>query len=152
MGKNITQSARVWLVVGSVSFILLGFGHLVSHLAVMLSTEARPPVVNMMQEYSVPMPGREIDLLSLHHGFSLMMGILLIALGALSLCFPRMDQTFPFRSGPAIGLCVALAAITLVVSLKYFFIVPVLCSLLSLVAYGAVLLIIKRPGPRGTES
>ncbi len=123
---------------------MLGLGHLISHMVLVFSPRAKPPVVQAMQEFIVLMPGRKIDLLSLHHGFSLMMGILFVAFGGMSLFFPKMDTSFPSRSAPVIGLCLGVSVITLAVSVKFFFIVPVFFSLLSLVSFGAAMALNKR--------
>ena len=129
------RRVRILFQIGAWSFILLGMGHLGSQIAFMLSSDPLPPVIQAMSEFIAPLPGSSIDLLSLHNGFSLMMGILLVAVGVLNLFVCGLVPDFPLRSGRVIAFNIGLSALTLLIAIKFFFLVPVVFSLFALVFY-----------------
>ncbi|VAW90031.1 Dipeptide transport system permease protein DppB (TC 3.A.1.5.2) [hydrothermal vent metagenome] len=121
--------------VGCWSFVLVGLGHIVTSMLIP-NTPERVKMVQEMKSFSISMPGTESNLYLFHEGFSLMMGLLLTAYGLLNLAFAKISK-MPVKSVMLINVAVSLSA--LIISIKYFFIVPVaflgvafLCFLIAL--------------------
>lgn len=131
------KSSRLLFSIGAWSFLLLGVGHLATQLQLMRSPGPRPAVFEAMESFQAPVLGPPVDLLSLYYGFSLMMGILLVAVGWLGLFFLKREADFPLRGRSLLVFYSALSLITLVLSLRFFFIVPVAFSLVCLVSFVA---------------
>ena len=68
-----------------------------------------------------------------------MTGILLISIGWLGLFFPRGDIKFPSNSRSVLVYFAVLSLINLLISIEFFFIVPITFSLVSLVSFVAAL-------------
>jgi hypothetical protein len=102
-------------------------------------------VINAMQGFAIPMPGRTGSLYDYYQGFGLMMGILLIAYGALALLVLRGD-----RGGSdqriVLALHVTVASLALAMSARFFFAVPVIATAIALAAWGAALVSVLRSG------
>ncbi|MCG8528422.1 MAG: hypothetical protein MI748_18735, partial [Opitutales bacterium] len=58
-------------------------------LAFSLSSAEKPPVVEHMTQHKVELAGKTVNILSLHHGFSVLMRVLLIFIGLLASVFPK---------------------------------------------------------------
>ena len=112
---------------GAGSLLLLGIGHTLSEF-VMGARPSPPALAEAMETLKntrVPMPGRQVPLADLLRGFSLMMGLLLIAIGALDYAIVRQGAV----SSAVLSINVALSALGLALSVRFFFIVPiVLCA------------------------
>ncbi|PCJ50904.1 MAG: hypothetical protein COA74_00060 [Gammaproteobacteria bacterium] len=107
---------------GCWSFILVGTGHIVTSIFIP-NTPERIKIVQEMKNFSISMSGTESNLYLFHEGFSLMMGILLIGYGLLNLSLTKAS-TVPENKIIIINLTVSLIAF--VISIKQFFIVPVI--------------------------
>lgn len=130
--------AQILFSVGAWNYIVLGILHIVYFGVITLSPN-RPAVVATMRETPTPlgMFGRQMDLLSVHNGFSFMMAVMLIAAGGLSILSQRIDTDFPSQSGAILAFNVVLSLVALMLSLKFFFGGPVWLFLVSFVAYTA---------------
>ena len=124
---------------GCWSFILVGIGHIVTS-RLIPSTPERDKMVEEMKNFSISLSGSESNLYLFHEGFSLMMGVLLIGFGALNLSFLEASAT-PRKRVVLVAVIVSL--ISLVISINYFFIVPVLLLLIASFCFFAVLVIPK---------
>jgi hypothetical protein len=100
------RMSRVCFNIGAWTFIVVGVAHIGFNVPRMLSS-TRPAIIDAMREYMTP---RGVDLLSLYDGYSLMMGILLIAVGLLNVFFSKLDTDFPVRSKSVIALNIGLIA------------------------------------------
>jgi len=122
--------------IGCWAFVLVGVGHIVTSMLIPTTPE-RTIIVQTMKEFSISMIGTESNLYLFHEGFSLMMGILLISYGLLNL---SMLKTSEAPSKNTIIVNAATSIIALVISIKYFFLVPTtllsiafLCFLMALI-------------------
>ena len=116
------QSAEILFHVGAGTLVLLGIAHTLAE--VLGPRRALPPEVAeailTMKNTRVAAPGREVPLYDLMRGFSLMMGLLLVALGATQ----HLLATVAIESTATLSTCVGVSAIGLLMSVRYFFIVP----------------------------
>lgn len=129
--------------IGSWAFMVVGLGHLLSHWLAP-STPEQQAMWASMRQFAVVLPGREGNLYQYHTGFSLMMGLLLVAYGAQAwLLIWR-------RSGPheigqqVIYLHILVAAVGLLVAGKFFFAVPVALMAIALAAFSSTALLMRR--------
>ncbi len=120
---------------GCWSFMLVGTGHIVTSMLIP-STPERDEIIEEMRRFSISLSGSESNLYLFHEGFSLMMGVLFIAFGALNLSFLEAS-IIPRKRIVLVSLIVSL--ISLAVSIKYFFIVPVLFLLIACCCFFTVL-------------
>ncbi len=124
---------------GCWSFILVGIGHLVTS-RLIPNTPERDKMVEEMKNFSISLSGSESNLYLFHEGFSLMMGVLLIGFGALNLSFLEASTTPRKR---VVLVAVMVSFISLLISINYFFIVPVLLLLIASFCFLAALVIPK---------
>ncbi|VAW47282.1 hypothetical protein MNBD_GAMMA04-2024 [hydrothermal vent metagenome] len=122
--------------IGCWSFILVGLGHIVTSMLIP-DTPERNQIIQEMKHFSISMGGTESNLYLFHEGFSLMMGLLLIAYGVLNLSLTKAT-IFPNNFTIIINIFTSFFAF--IVSINYFFIVPVLflsfaflCFLITLI-------------------
>jgi hypothetical protein len=125
------RMSRVCFNIGAWPFIVVGVAHIGFSVSRMLSS-TRPAIIDAMREYMTP---RGVDLLSLYDGYSLTMGVLLIAAGSLNLFFSKLDTDFPERSKSVIAFNIGLSLIVTLLSFKFFFAAPTVLFLISLIAY-----------------
>ncbi len=126
---------------GCWSFVLVGIGHIVTSMLIP-STPERDKIIEEMKSFSISMSGSESNLYLFHEGFSLMMGGLLIGFGVLNLSLLEASIT-PRKRVVLVNVIVSL--ISLAISIKYFFIVPVAFLFMAFFCFFAVLM-----APRGT--
>ncbi len=127
------QKTGAWLL------LLLGAGHLITMLVAPRS-EAQLTMFEKMRQFSIPMPGGHPTLLSFYTGFSLMMGFLLIAYGALNLLITGVLEATSIRQRWVALLNLAFAGIALAISIVDFFAVPIFFTLAAMVCYGVALI------------
>jgi len=123
--------------------MLLGIGHLATYF-LLPTTPEQEHMMHNMKNFVINMPGPDSNLLLFHEGFSLMMGMLLIGYGAINV-FLIAEQNFYVPQSkhiPTLNLFVSLAAVVL--SVVYFFIVPVVLTTISLLAFGWVYALTRR--------
>ena len=131
------NSTRMFHMIGSWSFMLLGIGHLATYFLLPITPE-QEHMMHKMKNFAISMPGPDSNLLLFHEGFSLMMGMLLIGYGAINV-FLMAEQSFDLPKSkfiPPLNLFVSLVAVVL--SIAYFFIVPVVFTTISFFAFGWV--------------
>jgi len=121
--------------VGSWSFILVGVGHLATA-TFAPSTPEKVQITQTMKEFPITMLGTDSNLLLFHEGFSLMMGVLLMGYGVLSLLHAR-KLGFPEKEVIWVNILISLVA--LILSMKYFFIVPTSLLGLALLCFSMTL-------------
>ncbi len=122
--------------IGCWSYIFVGIGHTVTYMLIP-NTPERTKILQDMKNFPISMPGTESNLYLFHEGFSLMMGSLLIAYGLLNL---SLTKTSMIPGKHVILINVIMSLLAFIISIKYFFIVPVtflgiafLCFLISLI-------------------
>lgn len=129
------KKAKIFFLTGIWTIIILGMGHLLTHFLFMFSSNPKPDIFNKMGEFLAPVPGWEIDLLSLHNGFSIMMGILLIAIGFLGHHLMKINIESLNENKYIFLFFLVLSIIISIMTIKFFFVVPVVLSLLSTVSF-----------------
>ncbi|MBS4096723.1 MAG: hypothetical protein KGZ83_07805 [Sulfuricella sp.] len=132
-------SPRTLNRIGSWAFIAVGAGHLASQLAAPQSP-AHQRIVAAMQAFAIDMPGRTGNLYEYHVGFSVTMGFLLMAYGALALLSGRSQV----EERPILILHTLVAATAATLSASFFFAVPLVLTLIALAAYATALLQSRR--------
>jgi hypothetical protein len=88
-----------------------------------------------MRQEQVPLPGRSRSLWTLHVGFSVAMGVLLVAYGGLNAVLILTSEPSAFVA----GFNAAVAAVMTGISVRFFFPVPIVLCSLSAVAFGVAL-------------
>ena len=132
------KNVRLFHMIGSWSFVLLGMGHLATYLF-LPKTPEQEKMMQVMKDFVISMPGPDSTLLLFHEGFSLMMGLLLICYGTVNILFLAADSFDFLRSKHIAMLNVLVSLLAVVLSVIYFFIVPVVFTTISLIAFGLAL-------------
>ena len=136
------KNACLFHMIGSGSFVILGFVHLMAQFF-LPKTPEQEKMIQVMKDFVISMPGHDSTLLLFHEGFSLMMGLLLIGYGAANILF--LADSFGSLRGKHISMLnVFVSLMAMVLSVVYFFIVPVVFTALSLIMFGLALF----PSPR----
>ena len=109
--------------VAAASIALTGLGHTLGELT---SKPAALPedvqkVIESMRTTKVQFPGRQIPLFQMMTGFSLMMGVSLIVIGLLN----YLMSAYAADSTHLVSVNLAFSAFSLLISLRYFFVFPV---------------------------
>jgi hypothetical protein len=118
--------------IGSWSLVLVGAGHLVTDLAAP-ATAQREEVVRLLSGVLVSMPGSHRSLWAYHHGFSLMMGLLLVGFGAVTLAVARLEAD---RLAPVLAISALVCLTSLALAATHFFAVPVLFTAVAFASFG----------------
>ena len=126
--------------IASWSLILVGIGHTITDLTSPKS-ETQIDFIQKMKEFPIEIMGTETNIFSFHQGFSLMMGLLLFGYGLLNILILRNNQASSIPTNIII-FNIIICAISFVLSIKYFFIVPIVFTGISLLGF-AISLIIK---------
>lgn len=126
--------------IASWSLIFVGIGHTITDLT-SPKTESQNDFIIKMKEFPIEVLGSEINIFSFHQGFSLMMGLLLFGYGLLNILIFRNNQTSPIPTNIII-LNIIICVISFILSIKYFFIVPIVFTGIALLGF-AISLIIK---------
>lgn len=126
---------RLYYQIGSWAFILVGAGHLMTQWFTPRTAD-QEAVLDVMRKFAINMPGSEGNLYQYHTGFSSMMGVLLIAYGVQALLIVSN------RSDPVEGdfrllvLHTLVSAIAMVLSVKFFFLVPIIFMAVAFTCFG----------------
>lgn len=126
------RSAQVtdgWRRTGAAFLVLTGLGHLATE-ALVPATPERDAMIAAMKSWHVAMPGAARSMWDFHHGFSLTMGLLLVACGALILQGNRGRR----ESWLAFVIAVAIAAC----SWSWFFAVPGVLTSCAAACFGVM--------------
>ena len=132
------KNVRLFHMIGSWSFVLLGMGHLVTYLF-LPKTPEQEKMIQVMKDFVISMPGPDSTFFLFHEGFSLMMGLLLICYGTVNILFLAADSFDFLRSKHIAMLNVLVSLLAVVLSVIYFFIVPIVFTTISLIAFGMAL-------------
>ena len=126
--------------IASWSLILVGIGHTITDLTSPKS-ETQIDFIQKMKEFPIEIMGTETNIFSFHQGFSLMMGLLLFGYGLLNILILRNNQESSIPTNIII-FNIIICVISFVLSIKYFFIVPIVFTGIALLGF-AISLIIK---------
>ena len=125
--------------IAAVSIAMTGLAHTAGELTA--KPETRPDdvqeVIASMRSTTVQFPGRRIPLSQMMTGFSLMMGVSLMMIGVLN----YLVSAYAVDCRPLLATNLAFSAFGLFISLRYFFIFPVvLMALATACSLGALCL------------
>jgi hypothetical protein len=109
--------------IASWSLILVGFGHTITYLT-SPKNAIQIDFVQRMKEFPIEIMGTESNIFSFYEGFSLMMGLFLFSYGLLNILILRNHQVEPIATNIVI-LNSIVCLISFILSLNYFFIVPI---------------------------
>ena len=126
--------------IASWSLIFVGIGHTITDLTSPKS-ETQIDFIQKMKEFPIEIMGTETNIFSFHQGFSLMMGLLLFGYGLLNILILRNNQASSIPTNIII-FNIIICVISFVLSIKYFFIVPIVFTGISLLGF-TISLIIK---------
>ena len=126
-------------LIASVSLVLVGVGHT---LAEIVMGGGEPPeeiaeVIGTMKNTRLALPGRRVSLFMLMRGFSLAMGLWLIAFGAQNLLLPPESAA----SVPVLVLNTVVTTAGFGIACRYFFAVPIVGTLVSMIGFGGALIL-----------
>jgi hypothetical protein len=107
--------------IASWSLVLVSIGHTITYLTAPV-TEGQKELILKMKEFSTIMLGSEISVFSFHEGFSLMMGLLLFGFGGINLF---LIKVYKETSSSITLFNILISTLSLLLSIKYFFIVPI---------------------------
>ncbi|PHR30309.1 MAG: hypothetical protein COA38_10760 [Fluviicola sp.] len=130
--------SRLSFKIASWTLIVGGLIHTVSDLATPKTAEMNVLALQM-REFTAEIMGSEINMLSFHQGFSLMMGLLLFGYGALNVLILKNNQQAQLPSN-ILGLNIIISLIGVALSINYFFIVPILLTGIPLIGFSISLL------------
>ncbi len=138
--------------IGCWAFILVGAGHLLTQWLTPRTAD-QDVILDAMRRFAIKLPGSDGNLYQFHIGFSTMMGVLLAAYGAQALL------TVSRRTAPAEGdvrllaLHTLVSAVALILSVMYFFVVPVVFTAAAFLAFGFGLILSRHsPVSRGMSA
>jgi len=131
--------ARITFLTGTIFFgIICGLGHLTFELL----EEKQQDVVEKLKELTVVFPDRESDMFLLITGFSLLMGVMLLAYGIINLLLTVKNKKIQLPSKTIVLANLVFSFIAFTIAYQYFFIFPIactgiamLCFLISLILY-----------------
>ncbi len=127
--------ARMFHKIGSWSYVLLGIGHIATHLFLPKTPEQEQMILRM-KDFAIDMPGPDSTLFLFHEGFSLMMGVLLISYGIANILFLSSDSLDSLTNKHIATLNIIVSLVAMILSAVYFFIVPIAFTTASVIAFG----------------
>jgi len=131
------KKAKILFVTGTIFFgIICGLGHL----SFELLEEKPAEVIEGLKELSVIFPDREKDMLEVTTGFSLLMGVMLLAYGIINLLLMRKDRKFHLPSKAIVTANLIFALIGFGIAYQYFFIFPIACMGIAALCFLASLM------------
>ena len=119
---------------GSASLILVGLGHLATSL-LMPKNPQQLAMVQTMQGFAIDFPGPARNLYHYHEGFSIMMGMLLVSYGVLAILIERAATLEVALTTPLMAFHMLVTLGMLLVSLNFFFAVPIGFTAAAFLAY-----------------
>ena len=127
------KTSLVSYKIASWSLLLIGLGHTITYLTAP-NTPEQNELITTMKGLNFNMLGVDANILSFYDGFSLMMGLLLIGYGLINILILRNSQQSHLPSNIII-LNVVISFFSAVISLKYFFLIPVVFTSIPFIGF-----------------
>jgi len=127
------QITRTSYKIASWTLLIGGIGHTAAALTTPKTAELIELSVKM-EEFTAHVLGMEINMYDFHQGFSLMMGLLLVGYGALNVLILKNNKQNPLPSNIII-LNIIITLISALLSLNYFFIIPILLTSIPFIGF-----------------
>ncbi len=125
---------KLLYMTGCFSLILVGMGHLATSL-LMPKNPQQLAMVQTMQSFAIDFPGPARNLYHYHEGFSIMMGLLLISYGMLAILLQRAASLQVALKTPLMAFHILVTLAMLLVSLNFFFAVPIGFTALAFLSF-----------------
>jgi len=127
------KTSLVSYKIASWSFLVIGFGHTITYLTAP-NTPEQNELITTMKALNFNMIGVDANIFSFYTGFSLMMGLLLIGYGLINLLMLNNNQQSRLPINMLI-LNIIISFFSVVISLKYFFLIPVIFTSIPFIGY-----------------
>jgi len=127
------KTSLVSYKIASWSLLVIGFGRTITFLTAP-NTSEQNELITTMKALNFNMLGVDANIFSFYTGFSLMMGLLLICYGVINLLMLKNNRQSRLPNNILI-LNIIISFFSVVISLKYFFIVPVIFTTIPLIGY-----------------
>ena len=124
--------------IASWSLLLVGVGHTTTYLTTP-NTAAQDEIVRQMETFTFELLGTDANIFYFYEGFSLMMGLLLFGYGVLNL-FMLINNKEGSLHNNVLILNFIISLISVILSVKYFFIVPVVFTSIALFGFSIALI------------
>jgi hypothetical protein len=124
--------------IASWSLLLVGIGHTTTYLTTP-NTAAQDEIVRQMETFTFELLGTDANIFYFYEGFSLMMGLLLFGYGALNLFMLTNNKEGSLHNKVLI-LNFIISLTSVILSVKYFFIVPVVFTSIALFGFSIALI------------
>jgi len=134
--------SKIGYQVASWAFVTVGIGHTFTYLFSPKNTE-QIDFIEKMHSFSISIANQNVSIFSFYEGFSLMMGLLLIAYGSINLLISK-NNTSSIIPANIIVFNILVSSTALVFSIIYFFIVPVVFTGLATLGYSFSLIARKK--------
>ncbi|WP_107037936.1 LIC_13387 family protein [Brumimicrobium mesophilum] len=121
------------------SLILVGIGHTLTDLT-SPKTEEQINFILQMKNFTFEILGSENSIYSFHQGYSLMMGLLLFGYGLINLMISKNNQQKEIPKNILV-LNIVISLTSLLLSVNYFFFVPIILISLALIGFSVSLLL-----------
>lgn len=119
--------------IASWTLLIGGIIHTISDL-LSPETPEKNEIIAQMKSFTGQVLGNEFNLFGFFQGFSFTMGLLLFGYGALNLLILKNNQDASIPSNVLI-LNIIITLISVLISIKYFFILPTFLTALPLIGY-----------------
>ena len=127
--------------IASWSLVFVGIGHTITDLT-SPKTPSQNDFIIKMKEFPIEVLGSNATIFSFHQGFSLMMGLLLFGYGLLNILILRNNKALSIPTN-IVTFNIIICLTCLALSIKYFFIVPILFTGIAFLGF-TISLITKR--------
>lgn len=124
---------KISSTIASWSLIFVGLGHTIIDLT-SPKTTLQNDFILKMKAFPIEIAGSQTNIFSFHQGFSLMMGLLLFGYGLLNVLIFKNNQTSGILNNILI-INVIVCLISLILSIQYFFIVPIVFTAIAFLGY-----------------
>jgi hypothetical protein len=115
------------------SLLIIGFGHTLTYLTAP-NTPEQNILITTMKALNFNMLGVDANIFSFYEGFSLMMGLLLIGYGLINILTLKNNKQSYLPTNMLI-LNIIISFFSVAISLKYFFLIPVVFTSIPFIGY-----------------
>lgn len=128
------KNSKLYHKIGAWALIIIGMLHLVGHFS-MAPTKEQMILASKMEAFKVSPLIMESNMLNFYTGFSLLMAFLIISYGLINLLLLKhtSDKSLDFR--PFLLLNSLVASVSFLVSVLYFFILPIVFTGIASLAF-----------------
>jgi hypothetical protein len=134
---------RLYYRIGSWAFVFVGIGHLLTQWFTPRTID-QETIFDAMRKFAIKMPGSEGNLYQYHTGFSAMMGVLLIAYGSQALLMVSNQSRCVESDVRLLALHTFVSATAVVLSVIFFFLVPIVFMAVAFVSFGLALFLARQ--------